>query len=173
MSTAIAIGRNIKAVRAEKGMTQREVCDAAEISPSQLSTYENGRQMVGLVTLGKIAKALNTSIDRLYFGSPSEAFLNESGDFGETVANCFKRLWELGVIDEVRFTRSTEGEAHVCKCSIELQRLFSTLKEFDEKRQYYPEEAEYLAQLYKSVSNEIDARYTEQGEYKFGFPKDR
>ena len=72
-------------------MTQRDVYEATDISTSQLSAYENGKQMIGLVSLAKIAKALDTSIDRLYFGKPSEAFLNETEDFGETVVNCFKK----------------------------------------------------------------------------------
>lgn len=158
MSTAASIGRNIKTIRAEKGMTQREVCDAAEISTSQLSTYENGKQMVGLVTLAKIATALGTSIDRLYFGTPSEAFLNETEDFGETVVNCFKKLRELGVVTNMA-SDYTRGEARMEKCSYELKRMFDSLQEFEYNRRFYPDENAYLSQLYRSVANQIDSRY--------------
>ncbi|MGI6032982.1 MAG: helix-turn-helix domain-containing protein [Coriobacteriales bacterium] len=116
MSNAEVIGHNIRAVRAEKGLTQREVSEMAEISTSQLSAYENGKQMIGLISIAKIARALDTSIDRLYFGKPSEAFLNESEDFGETVVNCFRKLYELGITTDVRVCFEP-GEADVAKCA--------------------------------------------------------
>ena len=50
--------------RSEKGMTQHDVYETTGISTSQLSSYENDKQMIGLVTLAKIAVALDTSIDR-------------------------------------------------------------------------------------------------------------
>ncbi len=159
MSTAAAIGRNIKAVRAEKGMTQRDVYEATGIPASQLSSYENGRQMVGLVTLAKIATALGTSIDRLYFGSPSEAFLNETEDFGKTVVNCFKKLREIGVVSNVNYgTMSDEGSARLKTCGYELKRMFDTLRDFEYRREYYPDERAFLDQLYASVANEINQR---------------
>lgn len=159
MSTALAIGRNIKMVRSEKGMTQHDVYKATGISTSQLSSYENGKQMIGLVTLAKIAVALGTSIDRLYFGTPSEALLNETEDFGETVVNCFKKLYELGVISNVRYSMGTGiDSAVVDKCAYELARMFSALHDFSYRKNYYPDADAFLDQLYKSVSNEINER---------------
>ncbi len=159
MSTANAIGRNIKSVRTERGMTQHDVYKATGISTSQLSSYENGKQMIGLPTLAKIAVALDTSIDRLYFGAPSEAFLNETEDFGETVVNCFKKLYELGVVSNVSHSMgSGNNSARIDKCGYELARMFSTLREFSFHKDYYPDEDAFLDQLYKSVSNEINKR---------------
>lgn len=158
MGTANAIGRNIKIVRTERGMTQHDVYKATGISTSQLSSYENGRQMIGLSTLAKIAVALDTSIDRLYFGTPSEAFLNETEDFGETVVNCFKKLHELGVVSNVKVCMEP-GSADISKCAFELKRMFSMLEEFESKRQFNPNEDGYLDQLYKSIANEINSRY--------------
>lgn len=159
MSTAAAIGRNIQTVRAEKGMTQRDVYEATGISTSQLSSYENGKQMIGLVTLAKLATALGTSIDRLYFGVPSEAFLNETEDFGETVVNCFRKLRDLGVVSRVGHDMMTDkGSACLETCSYELSRMFSTLSDFDYRKKYYPDEQAFLDQLYTSVANEINTR---------------
>lgn len=159
MSTASAIGRNIKSVRTERGMTQHDIYEATGISTSQLSSYENGKQMIGLPTLAKIAVALNTSIDRLYFGAPSEAFLNETEDFGETVVNCFKKLRELGVVSSVSHPMGGGSDsARIEKCGYELARMFSTLREFNYHKDYYPDENIFLEQLYKSVSNEINKR---------------
>ena len=159
MSSPNAIGRNIKAVRTEKGMTQNDVYKATGISTSQLSSYENGKQMIGLSTLAKIASALGTSIDRLYFGAPSEAFLNQTENFGETVVNCFKKLYELGVVDSVsHFERGIGDSACVKKCGYELARMFTTLREFSYHKEYYPDKEAFLDQLYKSISNEINER---------------
>lgn len=158
MTSAASIGRNIQQVRLEKNMTQREVCDATGISTSQLSAYENGRQMVGLVSLAKIAVALGTSIDRLYFGRSSEAFINQSDDFGETVVNCFRKLEELGVVSDVSYTfGSNETSARLESCGPELSRLFSSLQDFNFHKKYYSDETMVLEQIYKSVANEINA----------------
>lgn len=158
MPTALSIGRNIQSVRKEAGMTQRVVAEAAGISISQLSSYENGKQMPGLVTLGKLAVAMNSSLDRLYFGSPSEAFLNETEDFGETVVNCFIKLRELGVVKGVRSGMSGEGSASLSHCSYELDRLFRELQEYEWHKDYYPDGEAYTAQIKTSVANEINVR---------------
>lgn len=140
-------------------MTQRDVYEATGISTSQLSSYENGKQMVGLVTLAKIAIALDTSIDRLYFGAPSEAFLNETEDFGKTVVNCFKKLREIGVVTNVnQGAMSLEGSARLKTCGYELTRMFSALRDFEHRKEYYPDEQVFLDQLYASVANEINKR---------------
>lgn len=157
MPSAFSIGRNIQSVRKKVGMTQRVVAEAAKISISQLSSYENGKQMPGLVTLGKLAVAMNTSLDRLYFGSPSEAFLNETEDFGETVVNCFIKLRELGVVSDVRSGMSGEGSASLPLCSYELSRLFSELQGYEYHKNYYPDGDAYVAQIRTSVANEINA----------------
>lgn len=158
MSDAISIGRNIKAVRTANQMTQREVCEASGISPSQLSAYENGKQMIGLTTLGKIATALGTSIDHLYYGSPSEAFLNASDDFGQTVVNCFFKLWDLGVIGDIAICDRSQS-VRIEKCAYELYRLRGMLRDFESKRAYYPNGQAFLSQLLTSTVNEINARY--------------
>ncbi len=158
MPNALSIGRNIQSVRKEAGMTQRVVAEAAGISISQLSSYENGKQMPGLVTLGKLAVAMNSSLDRLYFGSPSEAFLNETEDFGETVVNCFIKLKELGVVKDVRSGTNGEGSASPPRCSYELSRLFSELRGYEWHKDYYPDGDAYVAQIRRSVANEINAR---------------
>ena len=159
MSDAIAIGRNIQIVRKEKGMTQRELYEATGISTSQLSSYENGKQMIGLVSLAKIAKALDTSIDRLYFGKPSEAFLNEAEDYGETVVNCFRKLKDLGIVSSVSHDSiATGGSAHLKTCTYELQRMFQTLRDFERHKEFYPNENDFLNQLYQSIANEINKR---------------
>ena len=159
MTEHIDISRNIKQARIEKGMTQREVSRKADISISQLSAYENGKQVPGLTTLAKLATALGTSLDRLYFGRPSEAFLNETADFGETVVNCFLRLRELGVVSDVQYSEGGGGgTVYLVSCGYELNRMFSQIREYEYRKAFYPDGDSYLEQIYKSVANEINTR---------------
>lgn len=159
MNEAVAIGRNIKSVRSERNMTQRSLSGKTGISISQLSAYENGKQMPGLPTLAKISTALATSLDRLYFGASSEAFLNRSDDFGETVVNCFLKLREIGVVRDVRHSMSgSEGSATMPKCSYEISRLFKELGDYEFRKDYYPDGNAYIEQICASVANEINGR---------------
>ncbi len=95
------IGANIKKAREKQSLSQRELSSMTCISITQISAYENGKQKPGLDTLACLAKALDTSLDTLYYGVPSEAFLNESENLGETLVNCFLKLRQLGVVSEV------------------------------------------------------------------------
>lgn len=59
------IGTNLKQIREAKKLTQREVWEAAEISKSSLTAYENGRSDPTGDTIVKLAKALGVSTDEL------------------------------------------------------------------------------------------------------------
>ncbi len=72
------------------------------VQPGIEIDYATGDSALAEEQATEIATVLDTSIDRLYFGAPSEAFLNETEDFGETVVNCFKKLRNLGVVTSVR-----------------------------------------------------------------------
>lgn len=160
MADVISVGKNIKNARKEKGLTQREVSIRTEISITQLSSYENGKQMPGLPTLANLATALGTSLDQLYFGAPSEAFLNMSEDYGETIVNCFTKLRQLKAVDKVSHAITTgEGSAHMPNFSYELQRLFSELNNYDLHKNFYTDGDSYVAQIKKSVANEINERH--------------
>lgn len=55
----------IKEAREAKGRSQKELAEAAGMSPQQLSQYENGLRNPKLETLIRIADALNVSIEAL------------------------------------------------------------------------------------------------------------
>lgn len=158
MVDAISVGKNIKNARKEKGLTQREVSIRTEISITQLSSYENGKQMPGLPTLANLATALETSLDQLYFGAPSEAFLNISEDYGETIVNCFLKLRELEVIDDVAAGYGS-GTASVKKCGFQINKLFEELREFDRRKRFFTDGDFYVEQVKQSVANEINEHY--------------
>ena len=92
------IGARIKQAREKKRITQRELHDKTGIAITQISNYENGNAGVGLQTLAKIAKALNTTIDELYFGPNSKRPVNGASNKGELIVNCIVALYEEGVV---------------------------------------------------------------------------
>ena len=59
------IGTNLKRLREAKKLTQREVWEAAEVSKSSLTAYENGRSDPTGETIVKLAKALGVTTDEL------------------------------------------------------------------------------------------------------------
>ena len=57
------VGLMIARLREDKGMTQQELADAAEIDRANLSKIENGRYNVSIDILGKILFALSAEIE--------------------------------------------------------------------------------------------------------------
>ena len=65
------VGKRIKEVRKQKGMSQDELAERANLSSQYISQIETGRKKGSLPTYNKLAKALGVSIDELT-GSISE-----------------------------------------------------------------------------------------------------
>ena len=62
----IALGHRIRAAREERGMTQRQAGDAAEVATDIISRLENGHYASpGLRTLLRVAEGLGTSVGDL------------------------------------------------------------------------------------------------------------
>jgi transcriptional regulator with XRE-family HTH domain len=64
----LRLGRRLKQVRMLKGLTLKQLADAAECSESLLSKIENGRNNPSVTTLHRIAAALGTTIAGLMPG---------------------------------------------------------------------------------------------------------
>lgn len=73
VADALTIGRRIRQLRAAKGMTLDELAAAVERAPSQLSMIETGKREPKLTLLHAIARALETTIDRLLETQPLDA----------------------------------------------------------------------------------------------------
>ncbi len=61
----ILLGRRIRLRRREAGLTQEQLAEKAEISPSFLGHVERGSRKLSLETLLKLCRALNTTADAL------------------------------------------------------------------------------------------------------------
>jgi len=60
-----AVGARIKAAREKAGMTQEDLADALEMSPTHISVIERGVKSPKLETLVRIANILHVSSDAL------------------------------------------------------------------------------------------------------------
>ena len=163
MNESIMIGKNISKARKEAGMTQRQVGEAASISTTQLSAYENGKQMPGLVSLAQIASALGTTIDNLYYGDKDVSFITKSSSSGHAIVNSLTKLFSEGVITQVDKFKSDEyKDTDSIYCLVlnshekEIERLLTSLGSFIDNVDTFKEPKKFLDQILDSVANEIN-----------------
>jgi len=63
--SAKRLGENIKRIRAEKDMSQGDLCRVLELDRAYMSNVESGKKNPTLATIEKIAGALDVSVDEL------------------------------------------------------------------------------------------------------------
>lgn len=68
MPDAATIGRRIKEIRHEKGLTQAQFADLLGISTSTVAMYEVGERMPRDEIKKKIADAAGSKVDPIFFG---------------------------------------------------------------------------------------------------------
>lgn len=64
-TSAKKLGENIKRIRADKNMTQGDLCRVLELDRAYMSNVENGNKNPTLATIEKIAGALGVTADEL------------------------------------------------------------------------------------------------------------
>ena len=64
-SESAKLGKNLKRIRMEKGITQGDIVRTLGVSRSFVSNIENGKTNPTLSTISNIAKALSVSTDEL------------------------------------------------------------------------------------------------------------
>lgn len=159
------VGRNIKDARIEKELTQSALAKEADISQTQLSDYENGNKLPGLLSIAKIAQALGKSIDELCYGDASVSIITTAPDKGRLIVNCVYQLWKHGVLgqhipteDEERYTMRLyiRPVADLRKYSRPVKRLLEVLDDYSDKEYTFSNPELYLEQVLDSVSSEIN-----------------
>lgn len=70
------IGQKIKALRLAKGLTLKDVSEQTDLSVGFLSMLENGRTTTALMTLKRIADALNENISTFFTGDDMQESTN-------------------------------------------------------------------------------------------------
>ena len=64
----VRVGRRIRLLRSERGVTQVVLADLSQIAREHLSELENGHKEVGLRTLNQITEALGISLHDFFLG---------------------------------------------------------------------------------------------------------
>ena len=64
-NSSVDIGKNITRLREQRSLTIRDLAIKSDIAENSLSAIEHGKKGVGLLTLIKLADALNVSLDYL------------------------------------------------------------------------------------------------------------
>lgn len=62
---AVKLGKNLKKIRVEKGISQGDIARALNVARSFVSDLENGKRNPTLTTISKLAKAIGVSTDEL------------------------------------------------------------------------------------------------------------
>lgn len=84
------IGKNIKKIRKEKGVSQKQLAERLGTSPQNLAQYENGKRTPKIDTLRKIAAALEckvSDIDESIIVIPIPKFKPTSEDIEQAKQN--------------------------------------------------------------------------------------
>lgn len=61
----VAIGKRVKALRADRGLSQAQLAEAVGVEPMTISRFENGRAGMGLSNLLKLAEALRAPLSAI------------------------------------------------------------------------------------------------------------
>lgn len=64
-SEQIKLGKNLKRIRTEKGISQGDIARALDVGRSFITNIENGKTNPTLATISKIAKAVGVSAGEL------------------------------------------------------------------------------------------------------------
>ncbi len=161
------IGKNIKEVRKAKNKSQQDVAKECGFANTVLSAYENGKKIPSLTTIATIARALDVSIERLYYGDDSNAFINMVPDEGRKIVNAIYYLWDLQVIDICENynnmglgfesgKNSLPITLLIYKYSQSIKRLINGLNEFKDQKDTYENPEAYLEMFLSSVAKEIN-----------------
>ena len=174
----LSIGKHIKEVRKARGMSQEKLANACGFSNTTLSAYENSRKIPSLVTIAKIAKNLKVSVERLYYGDDNNAFIISEENEGRKIVNSVFFLWNAGIINyyENHFSKISinqyvqQGEPKgvylgLLRHKFPIQRLITSLDEFNKNKETFEKPDDYLEMLLSSVAAEIN-REIENSERK-------
>lgn len=164
------IGKHIKEVRMERGLSQETLAEMCGFSNTTLSSYENGRKNPSLDTIATIAKRLKVSIERLYYGDENNSFIISEPDEGKKIVNSVYFLWKSGVIyyyenymAGVYPAEFLQGDVdprgiylQLVKYCTPVKRLINSLNEYQRNEKTYPDPEKYLDILLSSVATEIN-----------------
>ena len=84
----VAIGRRIRNIRKQRGITQEALCELVDMSSSHASHIESGKTKLSLIALVAIANALGTTPDSLLYDNVEISLDAYDKDFKDLLADC-------------------------------------------------------------------------------------
>ena len=82
------IGKRIKEVRAQRGMSQADLAEEVNLSVPYISFIETDNKQASLTALVSIADALCVSVDVLLFGNQKYDLAAYSFDLAQLISDC-------------------------------------------------------------------------------------
>ena len=161
------IGKRIRDIRVEENVTQHDLYKKTGISTTQISAYENGKKSIGLQTLAKIASALGTSIDYIYFGPSEMKPISTAANKGELIVNCISSLFDEGVIASLYREDINDfvpmGIGHYYRIGFNeyldiLDDMVLKLDDFEKNKNNYPDPDGFKKQILASAVKQINDR---------------
>jgi len=90
------IGKNIKKIREERGLTQQSIADLIAMHRSNYSRVETGDRDLSIDAIGKVAKYFNLTIDQL---------VNLEGDIPQEIT-----IEDKTLVEQVKLIQGLEPE---------------------------------------------------------------
>lgn len=99
----IHFGKTIRKLRIERGISQQDLANEAELTPSFLSLVENDHRRPSLAALQKLAAALSV---------PEEVVVWDAVELPERLSEEDRRLCEMAKLIVRRFYEASHGRPH-------------------------------------------------------------
>lgn len=168
MANKTTTGERIREARENIGMTQAKLHELTGISVTQISNYENNLINVGIDNLAKIAKALKTSIDEIYYGSASKKPITSAANYGELIVNCVAALKDEKIIGTTYQKLSNAYDVGIlgrnkivsfCKHQNSILELIQKLDDFETNKDNYSNPEEYKKMILDMTANKINKEH--------------
>lgn len=121
----MTIGENIKRIRIDKGLTQRDLAAKLQITQQSIAQYENGKRIPKIYTARKIADALQVNVNEIItdnWGLFSNSELSEKHTpTNKEIAKAIRAA--LNSVDKKNKKTSVLNDKEFSDASLELIRL--------------------------------------------------
>ncbi len=99
------LGESIKSKRKSMGLTQEQLAEKIDLSPTHISNIETGKAKLSLPALVLICNELKCSTDELLFGCIKDSVPIYELEFHESLKSC--SAYELKIILDVVYALKT------------------------------------------------------------------
>lgn len=101
----LAIGKRIRTARLSKKITQETLSNMIDVTPTYISSIENGHAKVSLTTLLGIAKSLDTTVDQLLYDNTPILVSKFDADIKELTFDCSNQEKEF-LLEIIKSTKT-------------------------------------------------------------------